>query len=95
MKRNLILFSLCLNFWSHYSQKLSEVKPVPIKGIYTNPIVSPTGEYALLTSSNFNGVYLLNLKSNKVFPISKVSGSGYSYSWSNDGTSFSSKKKTK
>ncbi|WP_300571025.1 hypothetical protein [Flavobacterium sp.] len=93
MKKNLILLSLCLNFWNNYSQKLSEVKPLPIKRFYTNPIVSPTGEFALLTSSNFNGVYLLNLKSNKVIPISKVSGSGYGYSWSKDGTSFFFKEK--
>ncbi|MET0945493.1 MAG: hypothetical protein ABWY22_08790 [Flavobacterium sp.] len=85
MKKSLIAISLLLIGLSSSSQNLSEVTKIPVKGFYTNPLVSPTGEYALLTGLNFNGVYLLNMKTQKVIQISKISGSGYGYSWSNDG----------
>lgn len=93
MKKHFLLFSLCLSCWSHYSQKLSDVKSITSKGFYTNPIVSPTGEYVLLTGSKFDGVYLMNLKTQNTTPISKVSGSGYGYSWSDDGNFFFFKEK--
>jgi len=94
MKKRLILFLLCLSCLKDYAQKLTEVKPITSKGFYTNPIVSPTGEHALLTTENFNGVYLLNLKTQIVKQISKVIGSGYGYSWSTDGkTCFFKEKK--
>lgn len=93
MKKHLLVLSLCLSSWSHYCQNLSDIKPVTTKGIYSNPIVSPTQEYVLLTGPKFDGVYLLNLKTQNTTPISKVAGSGYGYSWSEDGNSFFYKEK--
>lgn len=94
MTKKIILLFLSLTFLSTYSQELSEIKKVPLQGSYSNPIMSPTGEYLLLTTSNFNGVYLYNLKTRKITSISKTTGSGYGYSWSNDGEQFFFKEKS-
>lgn len=93
MKKILITVSFCFSLWNIYPQKLSEVKPITSKGFYTNPIVSPSGNHALLTNSNFNGVYLLDLKTERTIQISKIDGSGYGYSWSDDGNTFFFKEK--
>ncbi|HLF51797.1 hypothetical protein [Flavobacterium sp.] len=93
MKKYLITICLLLIGLGSYSQNLSEVRKIPVKGFYTNPLVSPTGNYTLLTGLNFNGVYLLNMKTKKTTQISRVSGSGYGYSWSNDGKTIFFKEK--
>ena len=93
MKKPIILLLTCLVYLCSYSQTLTEIKPLTTKGFYTNPIVSPTGNYVLLTKEHFNGVYLFDFKSQKTTQISKIAGSGYGYCWSNDGICFYFKEK--
>lgn len=96
MKKYIVLIALCVNSFVGFTQNLSNIKKIPLRGFYTNPIVSPTGSHALLTGLNFDGVYLLDLKTHKINTISKITGSGYGYSWSKDGASvyFKEKKET-
>ncbi|RTY95058.1 hypothetical protein [Flavobacterium sp. GT3R68] len=93
MKKYIVLIALCVNSLVGFTQNLSNIKKIPLRSFYTNPIVSPTGTHALLTGLNFHGVYLLDLKANKISTISKVSGTGYGYSWSKDGASVYFKEK--
>lgn len=88
MKRILILLVLVIVGTDGFSQKLSKTKRIELKGTFANPITSPTGEFVLLTSQQSKGVLLLNMKTNKLTQISKTEGSGYGYSWSNDGQTF-------
>ena len=57
---------------------------VDVDGFYTNPIVSPNGQFALLTGHHFKGAYVLNLLTNEITQISDKDGSGYGYSWDNN-----------
>lgn len=75
------------------AQQLSEPKPIPLKDSFTNPLVSPDGNYALLTKEHYKGVYLLNLKTEELLPISSGDGSGYAYSWNQNSTIFYFKEK--
>ncbi len=93
MKKPIFLLLTCLVYLCSYSQTLTKIKPLTTKGFYTNPIVSPKGDYVLLTKEHFNGVYLFDFKTLKITQISKISGSGYGYSWSNDGESIYFKEK--
>lgn len=88
MKRILILLALTIVTTDGFSQKLSKPKKIEILGTFTNPIPSPTGEFILLTSEKFQGISLLNIKTKKTIQISKTEGSGYGYSWANDGETF-------
>lgn len=93
MKKQITLLLLGLCSISSFSQTLDTPKKIPVRGVYSSPIVSPTNKYALLTTPNFAGVYLLDMATNKVTQISKVAGSGYGYSWANDGETFYFKEK--
>jgi len=93
MKNFLLLLSFSLLSFNGFSQKLSKTKKIIKSGYYTNPVVSPTGEYALTTTENLNGVYLFNLKTKEINQISKAQGSGYGYTWSSDGQTFFYKEK--
>lgn len=84
MKRKLlILFALASNYFV-FSQKIEKMNRVDVDGFYTNPIVSPNGEFALVTGHHFRGAYVLNLKTNEIIQISDKEGSGYGYSWDNN-----------
>lgn len=93
MKKQITLLLIGLCSYNSFSQKLETPKKIPVKGVYSSPMVSPTNKHVLLTTPNFAGVYVLDLKTNKVTQISKVVGSGYGYSWSNDGETFYFKEK--
>lgn len=74
-------------------QDLKNLTRIEVDGFYSNPVASPTGEYALVTAEHANGVYLLNLKTKKIQPISNKEGAGYGYSWSSSGNEFYFKQK--
>lgn len=93
MKKQITLLLIGLCSVASFSQKLDAPKKIPVRGIYSSPIVSPSNKHALLTTPNFAGVYLLDLTSNKITQISKVAGSGYGYSWAKDGNTFYFKEK--
>lgn len=84
MKRKLlILFALASNPFV-FSQKIEKMNRVDVDGFYTNPVVSPNGEFALVTGHHFKGAYVLNLETNEITQISDKEGSGYGYSWDNN-----------
>ena len=72
------------NSHSVFSQKIEKMERVDVDGFYTNPIVSPNGQFALLTGHHFKGAYVLNLLTNEITQISDKDGSGYGYSWDNN-----------
>ncbi|MCL9805436.1 hypothetical protein NAT51_07880 [Flavobacterium amniphilum] len=88
MKRIVLQLLLVLSGWSAFSQGMTEIKAITKSGFYTNPVVSPSGKYALLTGEHFHGVYILELNSGKIAAVSKQEGSGYGYAWSQDSQSF-------
>ena len=84
MKRKLLIFfALASNFFV-FSQKIEKMERVDVDGFYTNPVVSPNGQFALLTGHHFKGAYVLNLLTNEIIQISDKDGSGYGYSWDNN-----------
>jgi hypothetical protein len=84
MKRKLLLlFALASNHFI-FSQKIEKMNRVDVDGFYTNPVVSPDGNFALVTGHHFKGAYVLNLKTNEITQISDKEGSGYGYSWDNN-----------
>jgi len=84
MKKILLFILVIANSHSVFSQKIEKMTRVDVDGFYTNPIVSPNGEFTLLTGHHFKGVYVLNLKTNEINQISDKEGSGYGYSWDNN-----------
>jgi len=89
-----ILFAATLVFsLQMQAQQLEKPKQIPIKGSFTNPVVSPDGKYALLTGEHSKGIFLLNLKTNAVKQISDKEGSGYGYSWNQNSATFYFKEK--
>jgi tricorn protease-like protein len=92
MKKITILGALLLSMAS-FAQKLDDYQRIEVKGEFTNPLFSPTGEYLLLTGEHMQGVYLLHLETLEVKEISKSPGSGYGYTWDASGNSFYYKEK--
>ncbi len=93
MKTKFLLAATLLLSLQMQAQQLEKPKQIPIKGSFTNPVVSPDGNYALLTKEHLKGVYLLNLKNKKITQISDKEGSGYAYSWNPNSTTFYYKEK--
>lgn len=85
MKKHLLFITLSFSGMYGFSQKLEKIEKLIIDGHYINPLVSPTGQYALLTGQQFTGVYLLDMRSKKTTQLSKAEGSGYAYCWSKSG----------
>nr|WP_317631604.1 hypothetical protein [uncultured Flavobacterium sp.] len=73
---------LCYGYSS--AQKIDHFEMIPLKGFYTNPVVSPNGEYLLLTGEHLKGVYLMDTKTQKIKQITTSEGAGYGYSWNPD-----------
>lgn len=67
-----------------FSQNLYDTKKMEFNDFYTSPITSPNGEFALVTGQQFMGIYLLELKTKKITPISITEANGYGYSWAAD-----------
>ncbi|WP_291136666.1 TolB family protein [Flavobacterium sp. UBA7663] len=84
MKKILLLLSLIIINNYGFTQKLSKTKKLEFNDFYTNPVPSPNGELALVTSEHFIGIYILELKTKKITPITITQGNGYGYSWSTD-----------
>lgn len=91
-----ILFAATLVFsLQMQAQRLEKPKLIPIKGSFSNPVVSPDGNYVLLTKEHSQGVYLLDVKRNKVKQISNKAGNGYAYSWNQNSRTFYFRAKNK
>ena len=88
MKQKILLLATLALSLQLQAQKLSTPKQIKTKGAYSNPVVSPDGNYALLTEEHLKGVFLLNLKDNSVKQVSDKDGSGYSYTWDANGKQF-------
>lgn len=84
MKRKLFILIALASSHFIFSQKIEKMNRVDVDGFYTNPVVSPNGNLALVTGHHFKGVYVLNLKTNEIIQISDKEGSGYGYSWDNN-----------
>lgn len=84
MKRKLLIFFALASNSFVFSQKIEKMERVDVDGFYTNPVVSPNGQFALLTGHHFKGAYVLNLLTNEIIQISDKDGSGYGYSWDNN-----------
>ena len=78
MKKNLLLLTLII-FNMSYAQKLTKTKKLEFNNFYTNPIPSPNGELAIITSEQFIGISILELKTKKVTLNTITEGSGYGY----------------
>lgn len=88
MKHKFLLFALCACALQTIAQQITKPKNLTQKEYYTNPLVSPKGDYALVTGQNFKGVYLMNLQSKEITTITTTDGSGYGYSWDTNNQNF-------
>lgn len=95
MKTHLVFAATLISSLTMQAQKLEQIKPLPAKELFSNPIVSPDGKFVLLTKEHNQGVYLLNVKENKVKQISNSSGSGYAYTWNKNSSTFYFREKNK
>lgn len=94
MKKRLFYFLLCASsMYFGYAQNLKNLKRINLEEYFTNPVVSPNGQFALLTNQHFKGVYLLNLSNQEIQLITDKEGSGYAYSWNEKSNSFYFKQK--
>jgi Tol biopolymer transport system component len=92
-KQFLSILLLFMGITFVFAQKIVATRQIPINGFFTNPVVSPDGQYALLTGEHYHGVFLLNLSTNELKNISHAEGSGYGYSWNADSSRFYFKQK--
>ncbi|UOK42044.1 MULTISPECIES: hypothetical protein [Flavobacterium] len=95
MKTQVVFAATLISCLTIQAQKLEQPKPFPVKESFSNPIVSPDGKFVLLTKEQNKGVYLLNVKENKVKKISNQNGSGYAYSWNQNSSTFYFREKNK
>lgn len=93
MKRKLFLSALLFLGIQLQAQELLKPREISVDGNFTNPVASPNGKYAILTKEQNRGVYLLNLVTNDVAPISPNNGIGYGYTWNPDSQTFYFKEK--
>ncbi|MEW5675737.1 hypothetical protein ABGT15_05450 [Flavobacterium enshiense] len=93
MKTKFLLGATLLLGIQLQAQEFSKPKEISLKGSFTNPVASPDGKYALLTQEHNHGVYLLNMTTKKITPISPKDGNGYGYAWSPDSKTFYFKEK--
>lgn len=93
MKKNVLLSALLILAIKSHAQEFSKPKEIPVKGYFTNPVASPDGKYALLTQEHNHGVFLLNIHTQEVTPISTIGGIGYGYTWNLDSQTFYFKEK--
>ncbi|MBK6398461.1 MAG: PD40 domain-containing protein [Bacteroidetes bacterium] len=63
---------------------MKNIVAVTSEGEFSSPLWSPDGSKILFTTSNFKGLYLISLNSNKVTIINTIDGAGYNAAWSND-----------
>lgn len=83
MKKVTLLASLLFTL-VNYAQKIDGFEMIPLKGFYTNPVVSPDGNYLLLTGDHLKGVFVMDTKTQKIKEITNADGAGYAYSWNPD-----------
>lgn len=83
MKKITLLASLLFSI-VNYAQKIDGFEMIPLKGFYTNPVISPDGKNLLLTGDHLKGVYVMDTKTQKIKQITTADGSGYAYSWNPD-----------
>lgn len=83
----LLVATLHLGIQLH-AQQFTKPREIISKGNFTNPVASPDGKYVLLTQDHQQGVYLLNMLTKKITPISPKEGIGYGYSWNSDSKTF-------
>ncbi len=60
--------------------------PIPSKDAVYSPVISPTGEYLLVTSNAMNGLQKYDLATGNLTTISNDNGAGYNVKISNDGS---------
>ncbi|WP_313807088.1 hypothetical protein [Flavobacterium sp.] len=93
MKTKLVLGAVLLLGLQLQAQEVSRVKEISLKEEFTNPLASPDGKYAILTQEHNHGVFLLNIQTQEITPISPNEGIGYGYSWNPDSNTFYYKEK--
>ena len=88
-------FLVAFGITSSNAQQLKSLTRIEIAGDFSNPVVAPNGKVALVTTDHANGVFLLNLQTQKLQQISDKEGSGYGYSWNKNSQEFYFKQKNK
>ncbi len=83
MKKITFVAALLISI-ANYAQKIDGFEMIPLKGFFTNPLISPNGEHLLLTGEHLKGVYIMDTKTQTVKEITKADGAGYAYSWNPD-----------
>ena len=64
----------------------NEEIPLPNSGGYFNPVLSPTGDYMIVTSANLQGIQKYDFSTKKFTPIITDAGAGFDAQISSDGS---------
>ncbi|HHH54606.1 MAG TPA: hypothetical protein ENK91_13175, partial [Bacteroidetes bacterium] len=86
MKKSLFLFLLLSQIIvAQNLSVLSNEKVLDSDSKYYYPHLSPDGQKIAFTTQNFTGLYVIDIKTNKITQISDKPGAGYEPAFSNDG----------
>jgi len=87
--KNIFLLLLVLASQVAFSQgiKVLSNEEVPLSGSkgYFNPVLSPTGDYMLVTSANLQGIQKYDFSTKKLTAVTTEAGAGYGLQISSDG----------
>lgn len=74
--------------WGYAEWKINS-GPVKLTGggakIYMHPVWSPTGDRIAFTTIGYQGIWLLDMENLEIGKLTDAQGSGFGFSWSNDG----------
>ena len=87
--KNIFLLLLVLASQVAFSQgiKVLSNEEIPLSGSkgYFNPVLSPTGDYMLVTSANLQGIQKYDFSTKKLTTVTTEAGAGYGLQISSDG----------
>lgn len=88
MRRPILLIAFLLIYTSSFAQIFTEKiekLPLPTDEEWAYPVFSPDGKKIYFSNSSYNGIWEYTLTTNKIRQITDAPGSGYDFTFSDDG----------
>jgi Tol biopolymer transport system component len=97
VRRPILIITLFLLYSIAHAQIFTariEKLPLPTNQEWAYPVFSPDGKKIYFTNSSYNGIWEYTLTTNKLRQITDAPGSGYGFSFSDDGSQLVYRKTT-